>query len=225
MEMQGNTVTASYTYGNALLSKGLESFLYDGQGTTRQVVNMAGATVSDSTSDAFGNTVAASGTKPEYGYGAQSGYRDDGDAGLVHIGARYYDPQVGLFTTRDTELDQKPYQYCDGDPVNYNDPSGHQYFHIGGSWGFPCLLGVQAGIFIENGHIHPYVGGGFMLPGWGASGGVGAGHVAPHTFSVQASLSMLYYISSSAPVTNLGSASLETGLATPGFSLTGYYTW
>jgi len=27
------------------------------------------------------------------------GYRDDGDAGLLHVGARYYDPQVGRFTS------------------------------------------------------------------------------------------------------------------------------
>jgi hypothetical protein len=41
------------------------------------------------------------------------------------VGARYYDPQVGLFITRDTHLDQKPYLYCEHDPVNCLDPSGH----------------------------------------------------------------------------------------------------
>ncbi len=124
-EKQGSTVTASYTYGNGLLAKGSESYLFDGQGSTRQVTNTAGTVTSSSTSDGFGNTVASSGTKPEYGYNAQSGYRDDGDAGLVHIAARYYDAQVGLFTTRDTFLDQKPYKYCEHDPVNATDPSGH----------------------------------------------------------------------------------------------------
>jgi len=39
---------------------------------------------------------------------------------------RYYDPAFGCFLTRDTELGQKPYAYCDGDPVNCTDPSGHQ---------------------------------------------------------------------------------------------------
>ena len=42
------------------------------------------------------------------------------------VGARYYDPEFGCFLTRDTELGQKPYTYCDGDPVNLSDPSGHK---------------------------------------------------------------------------------------------------
>ncbi len=41
------------------------------------------------------------------------------------MGARYYDPTMGCFLTRDTYLNQKPYAYCDGDPVNFSDPSGH----------------------------------------------------------------------------------------------------
>jgi hypothetical protein len=42
------------------------------------------------------------------------------------LGARYYDPQVGVFLTRDTELDQHPYLYCNHDPINHLDPSGHK---------------------------------------------------------------------------------------------------
>ncbi len=41
------------------------------------------------------------------------------------MGCRFYDAQVGRFITRDTYLDQAPYAYCDGDPVNATDPSGH----------------------------------------------------------------------------------------------------
>jgi hypothetical protein len=41
------------------------------------------------------------------------------------VGARYYDAQVGRFISRDTDLDQLPYLYCDHDPVNAVDPSGH----------------------------------------------------------------------------------------------------
>jgi RHS repeat-associated protein len=76
--------------------------------------------------DAFGNAVASTGSSSSpYMYNANSGYRDEGDAGLVHVGARYYDKQVGRFITRDTELDEHPYLYCEHDPANYNDPSGH----------------------------------------------------------------------------------------------------
>lgn len=79
--------------------------------------------------DAFGNTVGSTGSSANsYMYGADSGYRSDGDAGLTYIAARYYDSKIGRFTTRDNYLDQKPYLYCDNDPVNCVDPSGHLTF-------------------------------------------------------------------------------------------------
>jgi RHS repeat-associated protein len=59
-------------------------------------------------------------------FGATSGYRNDGDAGLMQVGVRYYDAQVGRFTSRDTYLEEHPYLYCDHDPVNCTDPNGHQ---------------------------------------------------------------------------------------------------
>ena len=134
-EEQSGNVTASYTYGNGLLAKGGDTYLSDGQGSTRQVTSSSGAVTSSSTLDGFGNTVAATGTQPTYGYNGQAGYRSDGDAGLQQVGARYYDAQVGMFTTRDTELDQKPYQYCEHDPVNDTDPDGHKPISGGGNTG------------------------------------------------------------------------------------------
>ncbi len=79
----------------------------------------------------FGQTIASGGsTGNHYQWGASSGYRSDGfgpadAAPLQKVGARYYDPELGVFLTRDTVLSQKPYAYCDGDPVNFSDPSGH----------------------------------------------------------------------------------------------------
>lgn len=71
-------------------------------------------------------------------------YRNDGDNGLMHVGARYYDAQVGRFITRDTFLNQKPYLYCEHDPVNMVDPTGHF-----GSWqeiGGILLMGLGVAI-------------------------------------------------------------------------------
>ena len=45
----------------------------------------------------------------------------------MHVGARYYDAQVGRLITRDTVLTQKPYLYCEHDPVNAVDPTGHDW--------------------------------------------------------------------------------------------------
>ena len=82
-----------------------------------------------------------------YQFGATSGYRTEGDAGLTLVGCRFYDAQVGRFITRDTYLDQAPYAYCDGDPVNAVDPSGHDWRDIGEHLG-ETALGILAAIAI-----------------------------------------------------------------------------
>jgi RHS repeat-associated protein len=126
LEKQGSTTTGTYTYGVGLVRKDGETPLYDGTGSARAETNSSQSVTSTLTPDAFGNAVATTGsTGSSYQYGAASGYRNDGDAGLLKVGCRYYDPQVGAFTTRDTYLDQKPYLYCEHDPVNATDPSGH----------------------------------------------------------------------------------------------------
>jgi RHS repeat-associated protein len=56
------------------------------------------------------------------------GYRDDGDAGLLHVGARYYDPQVDRFISRDAVLSEHPYLYCGHESANRVDPSGDDWF-------------------------------------------------------------------------------------------------
>jgi len=59
------------------------------------MVDSSQAVTGTLTTEAFGNTV-------------RLGYRDDGDAGLLHVGARYYDPQVGRFISSDDDLDEHP---------------------------------------------------------------------------------------------------------------------
>jgi RHS repeat-associated protein len=160
LEKQGSTTTSTYTYGNALIRKDGETPLYDGLGTARAETNSSQAVTFTQIPDAFGNTVATTGsTASSYQFAATSGYRTDGDAGLMKVGARYYDPQVGSFTTRDTYLDQKPYLYCEHDPVNGVDPSGHDI-----NWGdlISELFGGGAGGAI-----------GGMLGGGTAGGEVG----------------------------------------------------
>ena len=52
----------------------------------------------------------------------------DADTGLVHLGAREYDPETGAFTRRDPsglEGGENQYAYAGGDPINYWDPDGN----------------------------------------------------------------------------------------------------
>ncbi|MGW0931896.1 RHS repeat-associated core domain-containing protein [Streptomyces sp. NPDC002644] len=56
-------------------------------------------------------------------YRFAGGYQDP--TGLYHYEARYYDPNIGRFTSPDPSGQEKnPYLYAEGDPVNRIDPSG-----------------------------------------------------------------------------------------------------
>jgi RHS repeat-associated protein len=59
----------------------------------------------------------------------------DDETGLYYYGARYYDPQLGRFIQPDTIVPSADapqslnrYSYCDNNPLNYTDPSGHSFF-------------------------------------------------------------------------------------------------
>ena len=49
--------------------------------------------------------------------------------GFYNMRARWYDPQTGSFTTRDSEFIQTDhaYNYAGGDPINNSDPSGKNF--------------------------------------------------------------------------------------------------
>ncbi|GAA0617862.1 RHS repeat-associated core domain-containing protein [Streptomyces crystallinus] len=56
-------------------------------------------------------------------YRLAAGYKDP--TGLYHLGARYYDPNLGRFTQPDPSGREKnPYLYAEGDPANRIDPQG-----------------------------------------------------------------------------------------------------
>ena len=64
-----------------------------------------------------------------------TGKEYDSSTALSYYGARYYDPELGRFTQADTIV-QNPanpqtlnrYSYCNNNPINYVDPSGHGWF-------------------------------------------------------------------------------------------------
>ena len=88
MERRGGAVTGVYSYGNALVARNGEVVLSDGLGTTRATVNGVQAITSTLTTEAFGNAVAQWGSSANpYRFAGAWGYRDDGDAGLLHVGA------------------------------------------------------------------------------------------------------------------------------------------
>jgi len=137
-ETTGADVTY-YTIGDDVLGQTFNAgdpkyLLYDGHGSTRQLVAADGATVSDSYSyDAYGtmlggNPTSANPTATNLLY---AGEQYDANAGSYYLRTRYYDTLTGRFNQMDSyagdTVDPQSlhkYLYCHADPINSVDPSG-----------------------------------------------------------------------------------------------------
>jgi len=132
---ENSTGSACYIYGpTGLLAKrttiNQESNTYyyhkDHLGSTRSVTNSSKNIIVANTYHPFGEIAVEEGSE-HYLYNGKE--RDT--TGLYYYGARYYDPQIGKFMTRDLirrilENSQilNRYNYCLNNPIKYIDPDG-----------------------------------------------------------------------------------------------------
>ena len=96
-------------------------------GSPVEVVNTGtGAIVEQLSYDAWGNVT--SDTSPGFQPFGFAGGLYDTDTGLVHFGARDYDPVIGRWTTRDplgfAGGDTNLYGYVSSNPISGLDPTG-----------------------------------------------------------------------------------------------------
>lgn len=120
---------ANLINGNQVL-KSTIYFDYDGHGSVRALTDPNGNVTDTYDYDAFGNLLHSTGTTPnEFLF---AGEQFDSDLGLYYNRARYLNTSTGRFWTMDTQEgdDESPhslhkYLFCDSDPVNGRDPSGH----------------------------------------------------------------------------------------------------
>lgn len=99
-------------------------YSHDQYGSTRLLTNQAGAVSATFTYDPYGSTTSHTGaadTPLRW-----NGQYQDPDTGLYYLRARYYDPTVGGFLTRDplAAMTQAPYGYAGNNPLNGADPLG-----------------------------------------------------------------------------------------------------
>ncbi|WP_197471718.1 MULTISPECIES: RHS repeat domain-containing protein [Methylomonas] len=95
----------------------------DGLGSVVATSNAAGAVTASARYDAFGQTLAKTGTIPRYGYAG----REPDQTGLIYYRARTYDPGLGRFGQRDPAgfADGiNPYAYVGNNPISFSDPLG-----------------------------------------------------------------------------------------------------
>ena len=100
---------------------------YDQVGSLRVIADASGNVVKKIEYDSFGNIIDDTDPAFEVPFGFAGGLHDK-DTGLVRLGYRDYDPDVGRWTSKDPILffggDTDLYGYCLSDPVNLIDPLG-----------------------------------------------------------------------------------------------------
>jgi len=139
-ESVGGSVTANLLSGlvaDQLFSRatgeGTDSYLSDKLGSTIALANSSAGVETTYTYDPFGGSTVTG--EPSANAFQFTGRENDG-TGLQYNRARYYSPSTARFISPDPlgyAGGQDLYQYANGDPLDFTDPSGH--VSIGGVWG------------------------------------------------------------------------------------------
>jgi len=156
--------TQKYVWGlglaYAVAGSAIEVYHTDRLGSVRALTDAAGTVIATYRSDEFGIPVSSTGTSSQP-------FRYTGEpldaSGLTYLRARYYDPSVGRFMSRDmvagfvaNPLSLNRYSYVGNNPATLTDPSG----------GIPCVgAGIAGGAA------------GSVVPVAGSAGGAIAGFV------------------------------------------------
>jgi RHS repeat-associated protein len=138
------TESTSYVYGGDLLAQREANspntyYHADGLGSVRAMSDSTGVISTRYSYDAFGRTRAQEGlARNPYQF---TGQQVDAETGLVYLRARYYDPAIGRFLSRDPVLTEHPYAYVGNNPISRVDLEGHFWHVVGGAV-------VGAGVYV-----------------------------------------------------------------------------
>jgi RHS repeat-associated protein len=149
---------AVYLYGLDIIAQQQSErlyYLHDGLGSVRQLVDTTGQIETNYAYDPFGVPLVGGDVYNPYQF---TGEAWDAEVELLYLRARYYQPEVGRFITKDpwagdvwrpSTLD--PYPYVTNDPINLVDPRGLQ--DEGESWWRNTFL--DPGYWRSQRHLQP----------------------------------------------------------------------
>jgi RHS repeat-associated protein len=144
-DAEGNVIkTISYVIGHQRISQTIEIngektthyFTFDGHGSTRVLLDLAGAVIQLYSFDAYGNALGfnTSEALTEFLY---SGEQFDSKIGQQYLRQRYYDPTTGRFNRLDPFFGNitdpqslHKYLYAHADPMSNFDPSGESVLSV-----------------------------------------------------------------------------------------------
>ena len=130
---------AVYLYGLDIIAQQQSErlhYMHDGLGSVRQLVDTTGQVETNCAYDPFGVPMMGGNVYNPYQF---TGEAWDADVELLYLRARYYQPEVGRFVTKDPWAGDvwRPstlsgYTYIDSNPTSYMDPSGLEGWGPGG---------------------------------------------------------------------------------------------
>ena len=117
------------------------------QGDILKVITATGTEAATYTYDAWGKLLTSTGDMADVNPLRYRGYFYDAETGLYYLQSRYYDPEVSRFinpdafatTDADGVLSANMFAYCENNPVNNDDPTGHGLFST-------LLIGAAVGV-------------------------------------------------------------------------------
>ena len=133
-----NAIKARYTAGLAMdswisMERGEDSYFYhtDGLGSIKNLTNTNAIVENTYEYDDYGNVTQSGNIENPYTY---TGREWEAAIGLYYYRTRFYDAEVGRFLTKDVEFGniRRPssfnrYNYVEGNPINYVDPTGEEF--------------------------------------------------------------------------------------------------
>lgn len=140
-----NVIGQSSVISRRLADGSFNFYLKDCEGSTIRVVDATGAVVGSYDYRPYGDLRTLHGESPDVSE-KWTGKEYFEGPGLYYFGARWYDPELGVWSSPDPAGQfNSPYGYG-GDPINYMDPNGLWRLGFGITFGYTRHGGFSLGV-------------------------------------------------------------------------------